>query len=72
MRCGYSAMFEPVGTVDHFVSVDEDMQLAYDWGNYRYASGWINSSKQMQRGSSIRSKCTTAPSRSCFRHCSSC
>ena len=50
MRCGYSAMFEPVGTVDHFVSVDEDMQLAYDWGNYRYASGWINSSKQNATG----------------------
>lgn len=44
--CAYSAMYEPVGTVDHFVSCDEDRNLAYEWSNYRYASGWINSSKQ--------------------------
>lgn len=46
--CGYSAMYEPVGTVDHFVSVkaDEDKQLAYEWSNYRFASAWINSSKK--------------------------
>lgn len=46
MRCGYSAMYEPVGTVDHFVSVDEDRSLAYEWSNYRFASAWINSSKK--------------------------
>lgn len=34
------------GTVDHFVSWDEDPTLAYEWSNYRYASGWINSSKK--------------------------
>lgn len=50
MRCGYSAMFEPVGTVDHFVSVHEDKQLAYEWSNYRYAAAWINSSKQNAAG----------------------
>jgi hypothetical protein len=44
--CAYSAMYEPVGTVDHFVSCDEDRSKAYDWSNYRYASGWLNSSKQ--------------------------
>jgi hypothetical protein len=44
--CAYSAMYEPVGTVDHFVSCDEDRARAYDWSNYRYASGWLNSSKQ--------------------------
>jgi hypothetical protein len=44
--CAYSAMYEPVGTVDHFVSCDEDRSRAYDWSNYRYSSGWINSSKQ--------------------------
>lgn len=44
--CAYSAMYEPVGTVDHFVPVDADESLAYDWANYRFASGWINSSKQ--------------------------
>jgi hypothetical protein len=43
--CAYSVMFEPVGTVDHFVSCDEDRSKAYVWSNYRFASGWINSSK---------------------------
>jgi len=38
-------MYEPVGTVDHFVSCDEDRSKAYDWSNFRFASGWINSSK---------------------------
>src|ERR1041384_7919968 len=31
-------MYEPVGTVDHFVSCDEDRRRAYDWANYRYAA----------------------------------
>lgn len=44
--CAYSAMFEPVGTVDHFVSWKNEPSLAYEWTNYRYASAWINSSKQ--------------------------
>jgi hypothetical protein len=44
--CGYSVMYEPVGTVDHFVSWHEDKARAYDWSNYRYASAWINSSKR--------------------------
>ncbi len=44
--CGYSAMYEPVGTVDHFVSCRTDPSLAYEWSNYRYASQWVNSSKQ--------------------------
>jgi hypothetical protein len=44
--CAYGAMFEPVGTVDHFVSCSEDRSRAYDWSNYRYAAAWINSSKQ--------------------------
>ncbi len=43
--CGYSAMFEPVGTVDHYRCCDNHPRRAYDWDNYRYASGWINSSK---------------------------
>ncbi len=45
-RCGYTAMFEPVGTVDHFRSYRSDPALAYEWSNYRYASQWINSSKR--------------------------
>ena len=44
--CAYSVMYEPVGTVDHFVSINEDRNLVYEWSNYRYASHWINSSKQ--------------------------
>ncbi len=43
--CAYSAMYEPVGTVDHFVSCHEDRSRAYDWENYRYCAAWINSSK---------------------------
>lgn len=38
-------MYEPVGTVDHFLPVDANEELAYEWSNYRFASGWINSSK---------------------------
>ncbi|WP_201174505.1 hypothetical protein [Pseudomonas sp. S31] len=45
-RCGYSAMYEPVGTVDHFLPVDADESLSYEWTNYRFCSGWINSSKR--------------------------
>ncbi len=44
--CGYSAMYEPVGTVDHFLSWKRFRERAYDWSNYRFASGWINSVKQ--------------------------
>lgn len=44
--CAYSVLFTPQGTVDHFVSVDEDRSQAYDWGNLRYAAQWLNSSKQ--------------------------
>ncbi len=43
--CAYSAMYKPVGTVDHFVSCDEDRSKAYKWENYRYCAAWINSSK---------------------------
>lgn len=45
-RCAYTAMaLNTPGTVDHFVSVDEDCSLAYEWSNYRYAAAWLNSSK---------------------------
>lgn len=44
--CGYSAMYEPVGTVDHYLSYRNYPELAYEWSNYRFASAWINSSKQ--------------------------
>ena len=51
--CAFTAMYEPVGTVDHFVSCNEDSSLAYEWDNYRYASAWINSSKQNLKASHI-------------------
>jgi len=51
--CAYSAMYEPVGTVDHFVSWNEDPSKAYEWENYRYCSGWINSSKQNLKAAEI-------------------
>jgi len=44
-RCGYSAMWSSSGTVDHFVSVNADKALAFEWSNYRFVEGWINSSK---------------------------
>ena len=43
--CAYSAMYEPVGTVDHYISWNEDKSRAYEWENYRYCAAWINSSK---------------------------
>ncbi|WP_411382056.1 hypothetical protein [Pseudomonas sp. MPB26] len=47
-RCGYAAMYIPSGTVDHGVSFNEDSSLAYEWSNYRFIDGWINSSKSKQ------------------------
>jgi hypothetical protein len=53
-RCAYTAMFLGApGTVDHFVSIEEDRGLAYEWSNYRYASGWINSRKQALRSGQV-------------------
>jgi hypothetical protein len=45
-RCGYTAMYEPAGTVDHFRSYKTNPALAYEWANYRYAAAWINSAKK--------------------------
>jgi hypothetical protein len=44
--CGYSCMFEPVGTVDHYLSCHVRRERAYEWDNFRFASQWINSSKR--------------------------
>ena len=45
--CGYAAMHDPTGgTVDHFLSFKHHRQLAYEWSNYRFASGPLNSSKR--------------------------
>ena len=53
MRCAYSAMFEPVGTVEHFVSWHESRLHAYEWTNYRYSAAWINSSKKNEQSSNL-------------------
>jgi len=45
-RCGYTAMYEPVGSIDHFVSCQKAPQLAYEWSNYRFSQEWINKSKK--------------------------
>ena len=45
--CGYAAMHDPTGgTVDHFFSFKRHRQLAYEWNNYRFASGPLNASKR--------------------------
>ena len=45
--CGYAAMLDPTGgTVDHFLSFKHHRDLAYEWRNYRFASGPLNSSKR--------------------------
>ena len=45
--CGYAAMFDATGgTVDHYLSFKNHPKKAYDWSNYRFASGTLNSSKR--------------------------
>lgn len=45
--CGYAAMLDPTGgTVDHFLSYKTRPDLAYEWGNYRFASATLNASKK--------------------------
>ncbi len=45
--CGYAAMHDPTGgTVDHYLSFKNHRKKAYDWNNYRFASGTLNSSKR--------------------------
>ncbi len=50
-RCAFGAMYIPSGTVDHFVSWKEDNSLAYEWANFRYVEGWVNSSKNKKPSS---------------------
>jgi hypothetical protein len=53
-RCGYTAMWlSAPGTVDHFVSRDEDRSLSYEWTNLRYAAAGINSSKSALRSEQV-------------------
>jgi hypothetical protein len=45
--CGYAAMLDPTGgTVDHYLSWKNRPDLAYEWTNYRFVSGLLNSSKR--------------------------
>ena len=44
--CGYTLMHEMRGTVDHYISWATDRGKAYDWYNYRFCAGSVNSSKQ--------------------------
>ncbi len=38
-------MYEPVGTVEHYLSRENYRNLTYEWSNLRFASAWINSTK---------------------------
>jgi len=51
--CAYCAMNVPDGTVDHFVSINEDRSLSYEWSNYRFSSNGLNSSKSRARAVDI-------------------
>lgn len=45
--CGYAAMLDPTGgTVDHYLSWKRRPDLAYEWSNFRFVSGVLNSSKR--------------------------
>ncbi len=44
--CAYTAMYLPDrGTVDHFLPKASHPHLAYEWSNFRLASGRVNGSK---------------------------
>ena len=45
-RCGWWAMEIEDGDVDHFLSKKNHPSKAYDWDNYRYIAGSVNSSKR--------------------------
>lgn len=45
-RCGYTAMYDPIGSVDHHVSVKARRDLTYEWDNYRFCQEWLNKSKR--------------------------
>lgn len=44
--CAYTAMYLPEqGSIDHFLPKARHPQLAYEWNNFRLASGRVNNSK---------------------------
>ena len=47
--CAYTAMYLPEqGSVDHFLPKSSYPELAYEWNNFRLASGRVNNSKGNQ------------------------
>lgn len=44
-RCGWWAVRITDGPVEHYLSRENHRNLAYEWTNYRYSSGSVNSSK---------------------------
>jgi hypothetical protein len=46
LRCGFLAMRIQRGTVDHWLSVRTARDLSYEWSNYRFVDGAINSAKK--------------------------
>lgn len=45
--CGYAAMHTPTGgQVDHYIAQESDELKAYEWENYRFASGTMNNIKR--------------------------
>lgn len=54
MLCAYTAMYIGTsGEIDHFVSLHEDRNRAYDFDNYRYADPKFNRSKGKRRASEL-------------------
>ncbi len=52
-RCGFSGQWISSGTIDHFQSWHADKTQAYEWSNFRYVEGWLNSSKSKKPASKI-------------------
>lgn len=45
-RCGWWAVQITDGAVDHYLSKKNHRNRAYEWANYRYIAGSVNSSKR--------------------------
>jgi hypothetical protein len=45
-RCGFLAMYIHSGTVDHWISIKTDRTRAYEWSNFRFVDGVVNSAKK--------------------------
>lgn len=45
-RCGWWAMWIAEGEVEHFLSKKHHSDQTYEWSNYRFVTGSVNSSKR--------------------------